>query len=698
MTLLRLPGTDRAALAAPLLCAALSALSSMQCLEQPLEPVAPAWDLRLTLPLANRTHALSEIVLKDTSMLHAGAGGIISYGATLQVPPTFVGDLISIRPPDTTAAIRLGPFHVSTPALSTPLAVPWLPGGAVIPIPDTTIQFPDVQADLPTFESVTFAEGAMQLTVANNLPVPVVMAEPVTLSDNLGRVIAVFVFAPAVIPGNSSRVATDDLAGKTTTHLLTMSGLSLHVQASPGVVPIPTGDLFVLTLSAVNARARRAVLADIPPQRLANNDSAALTLDDSTLVKEVRFAGGDLRFDFSNHVNLPMRCKFRMEELFRGSGPGRVAYEDSIMLPAGGAGTLDIHLAGCTIQSADGNLVRSLRTVTSVILPAGSGVPVTVSDTDRVDIRLTTTSPLLVDTAVAVLRPTWIDVNVPVAVDFGELPTRFSGDLNIPAAQLGLSTAVSFGFPVDLYLVVGARTSASGGWSYLPLPATQKRIQPGASTVQFDAAEVGGFLSAFSGHLPDTLFIIGQILVNPPEVYTPSLAGAGGVGRRSAFEGAVAMDVPLMLGIANGSYRDTLIIGDTTGDGAADFTVDRSRLHDILNGIMYVDVTNNLPLSVDVQVQLLDGARQPLLAVPRPGEHVGVGPASVDAQGGVSAPASGRSSILLNSADVRAFDAVRYVVYTLSFATTPGAGAVRFRMSDDVHVRIWSSLSYRVNG
>jgi hypothetical protein len=697
MNLLR-PGSARISRTVLQIAAALCALSTFQCLEQPLEPVPPAWDLRLTLPLANRTHSLSEIVSKDTSMLHAGAGGIITYGAMLQAPPIVVGDLISIRPPDTTASIRFGPFHVSTPAMTSPLSVPWLPGGSTVPIPDTTIQFPDVQEDFPTFESVTFAEGAIRLTITNNLPVAVDVPGPVTVHDDLGRTIGVFNFSPPAIAPHSSRMASDDLADRTTTHLLTLTQLSLHINGSAGPVQIPAGDLFVLSLSTANVRARRAVFAEIPPQQLANNDSVSLTLDDSTLVQELRFAGGTLQFAFVNHVALSMVVKFRFKDLYRGPGPGSVAYEDSMMLPAGGTGALDIPLTGCALRSVDGNLLQSLHAVTSISLPAGSGQPVTVNDTDKVDVRLTTGAPLVIDTAVGVIRPTWLDVNVPVAVDFGDLPTRFSGELNIPAAQLGLRTAVSFGFPMDLYLVIGARTSVAGGWAYLSVPATQKRIQPGASSVQFDGAEVGVFFTAIAGHLPDTLFVIGQVLVNPPEAYTPTLAGVGGIGRASAFQGAVDVSIPLVLGISNGSYGDTLTIGDTTGDGAADYTVDRSRIQDIQNGTLYIEVVNGLPLAVSVQVHLLDASRRLLLSIPRPGEQVSVGSAQVDGQGAVIAPALGRSVIALSSADARQFDPARQLVYALAFSTSPGAGAVRFRMSDAVRVRVWSILSYRVNG
>ena len=289
MGLLRAPGGARTSRAVGPIIAALCAFTTFQCLEKPLEPVAPSWDLQLTLPLANRSHSLSEIVAKDTSMLRAGVGGLISYAATLNAAPTYIGDLISIRPPDTTARVKFGTFNIIAPVITAPLSVPWLPQGAVVPVPDTTFVFPEVHEDIPTFESVTFAEGTIQLTLTNNLPLPVDVTGPVTLTDNQGRTIAIFVFSPATVPANGSRTAVDNLDGKTVSHLLTIGGLSLHTAGSTTPVTIPAGDLFTVRLSTADLRARRAVLADVPSQRLANNDTAYLSMDDSTLIKELRF-------------------------------------------------------------------------------------------------------------------------------------------------------------------------------------------------------------------------------------------------------------------------------------------------------------------------------------------------------------------------------------------------------------------------
>lgn len=669
---------------------------SLHCFNQPLEPVAPSWDVNLSVPLANRHYTLSEIVEKDTSLLRAGVGGEIIYTSSIETAPTFVGDVITIHPEDTTTLVQFGAFNVAAAPLYAPIDIPWLPPGSSIPIPDTTLGFADVLNTIPTFRKVVMESGTISLTLENNLPVAMEVLDPVMLYDSQGRVVATFVFTPASIPANSARTATDNLAGRTLDNALRMNGLRCHTPGSVTPVPIPLGTLFAATLSTNNLRARRAELAAIPPQRLTDNDTTYLPLDDSTLVRELHLRSGRLQLQFASRVDLPMLFKFRLSELQRPVGNGFVAYEDSLSLPARGTGMAVLELGGNRIQSQSTNLINRLEVVSSVILPTGSSQPVTVSDTDKVMIAVSSLVDLVVDSAAAVLKPTWVPVSSEFPVSFGELPTRFSGQLNIPSASLGFATFSSIGFPVDLEIRVGGRTAA-GDSVFLEVPASQKRLETGTDFVQFDPAEVGQFLGRFPGQLPERLRIAGRVLINPPDVYLPTAAGVGRVGRHSSFGGNLDLQVPLMLGIVNGTYRDTLDIGDTTADGYRDYTLNKDALNDVNHGTTYIEVLNGMPLQIGVSLRLLDRSRQSLLLVPQSGQGVQVTAASVDGAGNVVLPAQSRASFALNQSEVRQFIPAEFLTYSFSLVTTPGSPAVRFRTSDYVRVRIWSTLSYRVD-
>jgi len=672
------------------------AFLSLRCFNQPLEPVAPSWDTNLSIPLANRRYTLSEIVEKDTSLLRTGVGGEVVYATMINAPPTFIGDLITISPIDTTVLVKFGAFNLATVPLYVPIDIPWLPRGSNIPIPDTTLIFADILDSISTFQRVIMESGSVSLTLDNNLPVAMDVLNPIQLLDAQGSVVATFVYVPATIPPNSSLTATDDLSGRTLDNTIRVAGLRFHTPGSASPVSIPTGTFFAATLSTSNLKARYAEFAEIPPQRLSDNDTTHLPIDDSTLVRELHLRTGQLQLQFASRVNLPMLFKFRLNELRRRVGGVFVPYEDSLFLQARGSGSTVIDLAGDRIQSQSADLIRSLEVVSSVILPAGSGYPVTVSDTDKVMIAVSRLAEIVVDSAVAVLKPTWVSVSSEFPVSFGELPTRFSGRLNIPSASLAFATISSIGFPMDLEIRVGGRTAA-GDSVFLQVPASEKRLQTGTDLVQFDLAEVGQFLSQFSGQLPERLRLIGRVLVNPPDVYMPTLAGVGRVGSNSSFGGNLALEVPLMLGIVNGTYRDTLAIGDTTADGYRDYTINKNRLNDVNRGKMYIEVENGMPLQVGVSLRLLDQTRQSILLVPQSGQGVQITAAVVDGGGNVILPAQSTSSFELSQSEVRLFNPAEFLTYAVSMETTPGSPAVRFRTTDYVRVRIWSTLSYRVN-
>ena len=680
-----------------LVCASiiLSSVVSLNCFNDSLGPVLPSWDVNLTLPLVNRSYSLSEIIRKDSSILRAGVGGEIMYSLSEPLQPTSVGDLLSLSLRDTSQSVKFGAFSVTSPDLVVPMDIPWLPQGATVQVPDTTFPIEDLHDTITSFERVTFARGTINLTVRNNLPVPIEAVTPVVLLNEQNEVVATFTFNPPTIAPNSSRTASDDLSDKTLDNVVHLTGIIFHTPGSAVPVQLPMGSQLVATLSTSNLRARQAILANIPSQRLTDNDSARVLLDDSTLVKEVRIRSGGFTLSFQNHISLNLLFKYRFTELEKYLAGNYVPHEDSVYLPAQGSGQKFVDLSNQRIVSRTANPLRSLVVISSVILPVGSISPVTVNDTDKVSISMTSTSPIIADSVVGVLKPTWVDVNRSIRVNFGEFPTRFGGQLNIPSAAFALGSLSRFDFPLDMYVQVAAVKNATGDLAYLRLPVSSRRLQPGADSIAFNASEVGQFLSQFSGSFPDSFRISGRLLINPPDAYNPNVFGR--IGEHSSFGGRVHLDVPLMLGIVDGMYNDTVAVGDTTGDGRRDYQIDRNRLRDVNSGKLYIEIENGMPIQVGLGMRLLRGTKEGLLRLPQSGVPVTITPASVNGQGDVVAPTRSTSVLELSEQDIRQFDPAELLSYTIGLQTTPGSPAVRFKTADYVRIRVWSGMSYRVN-
>jgi hypothetical protein len=674
----------------------LLAALSLNCFKEPLSPVLPTWDATATFPLGSRTYTLADLIAKDTTLLKIGTGSQITFSKSVQVAPTYVNDLLSLSPKDTSVQLQLGAFSVTSPDQRKPINISWLPQGQTVPVPDTTMNFADIQARINVFENITLKSGTISLTVENNLPVAMEVQSPIRLLDPQGNVVATFVFNPSTIPARGSRTANDDLATKTVDSDYRITGLQFHTPGSATPVAIPTGDLLVATLSTSNLKATQATLANIPAQRLADNDTARLRIDDSTLVKELYLKNGSLNFSFRNNVAVPMTFKFRFSDLARRSGSSYLPYEDSLYLAANGAGSMLLNLANTRIKSVDGSLIRALGVLSTVAILPTSGQPVTISQTDKVIISVTRNSTIVIDSAVGVVRPTWVNVDTKLRLNLGKGVQKFSGQLNLPAAQLGLTTTSSVGFPADAYVKIGAR-KVTGDSVFLQIPVSQRRLTPGQDVIQFDGAEVGRFLSQLASKLPDSLRMYGKILINPSDVYTPSAAGVASVGSNSSVAASANISIPLNLGIVGGIVRDTLVIGDTLANGKKGFTIDKTYIDHYNFGKVYIELENGLPAEIAFNTALLNKSGGNLLTMPQSGQMIRLNSARVDANGNVVAPSKNTTVIELNQQEISQYNPSELVAFSVALNTSSGSPTVQFKTDNQVKIRVWTSLSGRVS-
>ncbi len=672
------------------------ALLSLNCFQEPLSPIMPSWDTNLTVPLANRLYTVSEIITKDTTLLKTGSGNQITVSKSVAFKPTYVNDLLTLNPRDTSVQMQFGAFEVTVADQVTPIDIPWLPKGYTVPVPDTSMVLTDVQSKLPSFENITLRSGTVSLKIDNNLPVAMDIQGPIYLRDQSGSIVATFSFSPARIAPHSSRTASDNLAGKTFDSDYQITGLQFHTPGSTTPVTIPSGNLLVATISASNLKASRATVTDLPAQRMADGDTARLRIDDSTVVRELYMRSGGLRFSFTNGVPLAMVFKFRFTELQRRVGSSYVPYEDSLALAPSGTGSMTLNLANTRIKTLDGSLVKSLSVLSSVAIASVSGQTVTLSETDRVSVAVTKVSSIVVDSAVGVVKPTWVNIDSKIGLNLGVIAQKFSGQINVPSASLTLATQSSIGFPADMYVRIGAKKNAAGDSVFMTIPASQRRVASGQDFIHLDPSEVGRFLTQVSGKLPDSIRIVGRALVNPDDVYLPNQAGVGTVGSNSSIGGSVIVDLPLTLGIANGYVRDTLALGDTTGDGHKDFTLDKEKTKHLNSGKVYVEIENGLPVGVSVKLALLDRTQRLLLSVPQSGSPLTYAAASVDGDGNVVAPSKSTRVIELTAQEAEQYNPAELISYAVQMNTTDNGPAVKFKTTDNVRVRVWTHLKVKV--
>ncbi len=662
----------------------------------PLEPKAPSWDVELTVPLVNRKYTLAELVARDTSLLRVGTDNQIFFISSSDIPATVIGTSITLDVPDTSSQVELGPLEISSFSSSAGISFPWLPGGTTTPIPDTTIQIAGLQNSISGFLSLTIEEGILTLSLSNNLPVPVTVLGPLQLGDGQGRTLAIVTLNPATIPPSGVGVGSDNLAGRTTDNSITIGSVDLHIQGSPSPVQIPTGDLFTFSIQTAGLLVRRAELAFIPAQTLISNDTASLSIADSTLARLAVFSSGDLELGFTNSVNLDLVFSYQLPQLQQMIGGQFIGFRDSIFLPALGSGSVTLPMGGRRMQSQNGDLIRSLEVYGSVRIPTGSTTPVTINDTDKINISVSSMSPIVIDSVEGVVKPTWISVQHSTPLDLGDFRKQFSGMISIPSASLDINAITSSGFPVDLYVSIGAAVDSLGTMTWISIPAGERRVNPGGNTISLDPAQVGQFLGQISQSFPESLVVVGNILVNPPDVYSPTLSGVGSIGPTSGFRGTIDLDLPLIVGVTSGVVRDTVAFGDSDGDGETDFDIDRSTFDRLNYGRVFFELTNGLPIEVRFRMHFLDQSLIRLLSVPQAAE-INAASAQIDGQGFVTLPSNVRAIIELNQDEVNKFHPSEFMGLEYFLATAGNGSIVRLRTIDSVRVRVWTTISLRAN-
>jgi hypothetical protein len=626
-------------------------------------------------------YTLQDMIEKDTSLLSRDPSGQIFYGTRVMADPTLVGDRISLDGLSVDASVTLGPFTVGpVPSTSVPVAIPGLTPGAPLP-PASRLSLPPVTVRTTLFTEVDIKTGLVTLRVRNNLPVPLTIDSALTLRDSLGRTVAALAFSPSVIPAGAEASTVADLAGRTLTARMTLANISV---SEPGGGTVPAGDLIVATLWTTPLLASRAILTSVPAQELIDNSRFTTPIRDSVRVQEVWIKSGQLTYEVRSQVPMSMRFRLRFDQLFDRFGR---PYADSLLVPTNGTASRAISLAGLRMAAAPGTFLDRLEIAGSVDLYEGSGgQPVTVRETDNIRLVASTTT-IVADSVVAVLKPTLIAIDESVPLDLGDIAGRFSGSINLPLASLALEPVTDINLPMLLDLSLRAR-DASGQEVVLTVPPTKSTGK--LSTIQFSPSEVGAFLSRLSSQLPDSLRVTGSVVLNPDY----DTLHAGTVGSRCSFGGMVQLSVPLNLALA-GTFSDTVAFGDTTGDGNRDYRENRELLESMNSGKLHLVIDSEVPLRCAFKLVLLDRNRQPVMAFPQlDGDSLLVSPPPVSG-GEVTGSARTLQTLSLSAAEIRALERVTFVRLALGLSSA-GTGPVRFRSGHAFRARVWSEMSYRV--
>ena len=728
---------------------------SFQCINKPLEPKAPSWQVPLNIGLIDRTFTFEQMIAKDPKFDTSG-GSIVYHPSSLVNKPTAIV-LPELTPSPSFVSNKLGLVPLSIPSIppvnvtfkdmfgSDPPAVPYPGTDVTVPVSDS-IANPN-----PTYDYVIFENGRMVLSIHNTFPFGISFQGSQVQLVNLDQdqaVVANFQFL-GTIASNATASSQADVSGKLMSAHLKMvftvqtQGINgTTITSSEGLTAQLSIDGGTPSSAATLQSAKVELDSDYPVASIP--DSAIQLVDDSTEIKRAEFKDGKFQIKITNDIATSISVDFRLSEFVdKVTGHTFVLTNDangdtSGIVSANSTFIQTVNMSSYAIQSQQislvGGRIDTLSTpnvhfsISIKTLGATGNNKVLISKDDSVRVDITplnnNQSPprktYVLNKVVGKLKPTVVPINETVNSSIGDIGNEFSADsIKFDSVSITLNILSTGLFPTDLTMkILGldkngnqrasltAQEQKAGGGLTDTL-----RINPGQTkkivfdrTTSTGANGIDQFLSSFfsggSASLPTKLQVVGQAIVDPSSYYRyPDSTGTVKAGD-SVFT-SVDFSFPVHVGIINGVFRDTVVLTDTSGN-----KIDKKNLSQIDSGNVIFTIFNGFPLQITVGSNLLPGlASNPsipntdstavLLSLPK------TGLITADSARYASKPSSPigitGTVIPLSTSDVDKINPARYVAVTIHLNTSGSNQPVEFKKSYYIQLKAFVSVRFNVN-
>ena len=689
----------------------LLAFISFNCVDMPLQPIAPSSDIQLSMPIADVTHYVLEWVQKSPSLtLIPDGSGTFSYLYNQSMPPQGINP-IPLQPQGSSQQVAVGQFAVNgffkndtilattiSPSLSGTL--PGLLAGS-FPIPAVPISN-------TTFDYVRIASGTLTLTITNNLPVPIDFPNPIVLHNNWtnpldNSVIASFSITGVINPGASLPVPVV-IDGKLLRGSLTTDPIQLHTSGSLSPITFTPSSELSISFQSTNLTADSAS-AVIPNQTVDTTKNALITLDSTIAIQNAQFSQGSFDFALINRSNVTVGVSIIVNDIVNITTQNSLRIDatlqgqDSLTTPIDFT-KYQIKPSAYTSTSKGTDLSYSvlIRTINSGV----NKTVITKNDFVRAEIR--PKNSFLIKSITGRIKPQTLLVNQGINTNFPglqDIKDKLRATLNFRGVSIKLRLPITGGgFPMDYNLKLVSKNSSTGTVDTLGIPANstgQFRITPGGATSEIDLSSAPGF-NTFLTHffsfpnLPDSMSIRGSVVLSPTDVSTSGQAYT--IDDASKVYPRVVLTFPSEIGIQNGQYNDVVAMSEENNN--QDFT------NKMLNARINITATNGIPLSVKFSVKFLSWNKfahhsdTTLTLVP----DSTFLPANVNATSGiVTGPVTSYISIMLDTAQVRKFNSSDSVAINLILSTSNnGAVPVVITTNQAIRLRASANLTYRIQG
>ncbi len=652
------------------------------------KPVAPKWETKLAIPLIDKTFTVQDL-LGDNDKIFIDQDGVVGLQIEKELSRYEVGERLKIDGIDRRFEAELGNFTVTAPdtgKVSISLAEIYppaqnIPAGQETEIPGFDFAVPPKAVEpFETFQYVKLASGTLEITIDNNLPIPlgVLPDKPLTAKIHAnspdGEVLEVIDYT-AQVPPYGRVTESIDLTG----HVIPTQLYVEVAGASPGTdgqkVAIDPSWGFTVKVYVYNLKVAEAV-AKIPTQHVEHKDT--FPIQDSVAVRSATVKRGRITISIQNDLPINATIAYELPDFQRDGTPLRGV----LNLPARQFTSQTIVLDGYTLKPGDFALpgYQALHFNWAFDTENTGDNFVHLYATDKVAAEIRTEEIVFsqitgeLGNVQIELEPVSKHVSIPEHLDslrFGEV-------------TLELYVQHTLGIPAKADIRVEGKNRAG--------EVTHFEIHP-----QLHAAQIGQVLEEnfvlgpetpglieFMNSLPEEITVTGEIQVGQSGV-------VGHVSENDWIQSTVAFRAPLAVAIPE----------QTTKAKPDTLEIDGSEREDLVKNLhqlrLQAEIENHLPVGASVTLYF---ARDTTSLYTKPDVRVGpisVSLAQLTSTGRVAAASTDKINLDLTDQEI-AFFGSDPIISGVEVHIPGTHGQIAVLTADDyIHVRALGSVSFTVD-
>ncbi len=658
------------------------------CFDEPNEFVGPTWDTKINVPLTKKKFALLEIVEKDSSFLSYSEDpstlGLIYYADTQSIATIRIEDELIIDSFETNFAQTIGSIKVSVP----------IPAASEIRVEDWTTEvtsgayqiFPEQEGNvnieikgIETVQSISAESGNLNVFVWNNLPVPIVLRgveihntervnpEPIISISGANQSNWI------TIPPHLFWTDNFPVDGKIITNSLEYIGTIWSGGSNGDSVQVPE-EAGTTVLALFDSLIISEATASLPEQSF--QFSKSFRVSDSTKIEEAVISEGRAFLIANNSMDVSLTASVIFENLFNENDQpysldialSKLEQNKIVEIP-----TLSNWKIASPIPGSATNEISYLI----IVRTDSTGEVSTITKDDSVSFNLNF-DELVFESFKGQLKPTNIDIEESgFKLDYGSFGEQFFFQkVNFEDAKFN----ISFNSSANLDLLAQGEIFATNG-------IEERTIETGDILIPSNGPipiELNSLLNGFTNVLPDSFSLNGRALLNPNYEI-------GEVKRGDSLFGQIDFEIPLSVGITQGTFRDTfdLDIGDINEDDIDNFNY----------GTVTFTIQNNIPVGINFTAEVLDSNY--LIVLPLPTnynnlDNVKVPKPSVSDEGEVITAGVSVQTLTLIGDDIKSLLDNPFMSIEVNFGTADGNTPVKFKTSNTISFEVRAEAEYRV--